>query len=600
MNMRNLIFLILIHPSLAVVAREGQLDTTFGNNGVYFRPQVTTGHGLYTKFSLQSDDKILAIGQAFSNPGGMQAFRFLADTRDDVSFNSGQHTLVDTPDEDVARASAQLPDGKILVVGNSQSILPGTTGFWIGKIPIIRLHPDGTLDESFGDQGGVIFDVQNINTGFAKIAVQSDGKFMVIATSWTCFSPTCPGIDSDWLVIRFLPDGDLDTSFGDGKGYVRVDFFGKFNSPRDLKIRSDNRLLITGGVFNSKGDAIDIDVGMVQLRSDGSEDNTFGNQGRLVIDSAAERLAHDSAEAMQITPENKIVLAGTRITDTQFYEGLLWRLNSNGSLDSSFGDNGLVVFNETKDSDDVIDQMVLQPDGKYLLLGRHTPGSSLTLWRFHNNGVLDTCFGVNGWTKTRVASAWHIATDQRVNLDGTLTVVARTSSSSEDDLAVLRYVLNDPDDDGLANAWQQGSEPTPVTPDRFCFVDRLDVQSDTQVESNKVVITGIESAVPVSVGGGEWQRNNGVWTAAVGVVQNGDVVRVRHRSAASTNTQTTTSLNVGGISASFRSTTANAGNGGDNDTEQQGGSAGGSMIAPLSLLMLLCTMRRRSAPQKRM
>lgn len=76
--------------------------------------------------------------------------------------------------------------------------------------------------------------------------------------------------------------------------------------------------------------------------------------------------------------------------------------------------------------------------------------------------------------------------------------------------------------------------------------------------SNSITVSGINSPASIAVSGAgssEYRVNNDAWTSATGTVNNGDTVRVRHTSASTNSTLTTTTLNIGGVSGSFATTT---------------------------------------------
>jgi hypothetical protein len=118
-----------------------------------------------------------------------------------------------------------------------------------------------------------------------------------------------------------------------------------------------------------------------------------------------------------------------------------------------------------------------------------------------------------------------------------------------------------------------------TTPNPFRFTAQANVQLNTLVESNAITISGINAASPISVTGGEYQINGGPWTtlasftsngsvaakggpgakgARAGTITNGQTVKVRHVSAATNNASVNTTLTIGGVSATFTSTTAAA------------------------------------------
>lgn len=133
-----------------------------------------------------------------------------------------------------------------------------------------------------------------------------------------------------------------------------------------------------------------------------------------------------------------------------------------------------------------------------------------------------------------------------------------------------------------------------VSPDAFTFADRTGVDVNSTVTSAAVTIGGIAAAAPISVTGGEYSIGcNSTFTAAEGTINNGQTVCVRHTSAATANTSTTTTLTIGGVSGTFQSTTAAA--------QAQSGGGGGSTGAVELLLGLaaFAATRRRRLPARR-
>jgi hypothetical protein len=94
-----------------------------------------------------------------------------------------------------------------------------------------------------------------------------------------------------------------------------------------------------------------------------------------------------------------------------------------------------------------------------------------------------------------------------------------------------------------------------TTPDPFSFATQNNVAPNTLVTSNAAAITGITIPAPVSVAGGSYSIDGGAFVTDGGTISNGQHVQVRHTSAATVGAQTQTTLNVGGISATFTSTT---------------------------------------------
>jgi len=117
------------------------------------------------------------------------------------------------------------------------------------------------------------------------------------------------------------------------------------------------------------------------------------------------------------------------------------------------------------------------------------------------------------------------------------------------------------------NPWQLFAPPArklyfhfvgDTTPNAFTFTDQTGVVRSAVTTSNTLTVAGINATSSVSVtgAGSEWQKNGGSWTSAPGTVVNGDTFAVRHLSSAQELTTTDTTLNIGGVSDVFTSTTA--------------------------------------------
>jgi len=159
-----------------------------------------------------------------------------------------------------AYATAIQPDGKILVAGN----FLGSIGH--AQFLVIRYNSNGTLDNTFASNGiaAVDFGVDAVAYG---IAIQSDGKIVVVGSEWTN--------NGDFAVARLNTDGTLDNSFG---------VFGRTNTDpnglstdvaRSVAIQTDGKIVVAGYTTNPHNDGISV----VRYNSNGSLDNSFNGNG---------------------------------------------------------------------------------------------------------------------------------------------------------------------------------------------------------------------------------------------------------------------------------------------------------------------------------
>lgn len=170
-------------------------------------------------------------------------------------------------------------------------------------------------------------------------------------------------------------DGDLDPTFGVG-GLVITDFGGfDANSRVGVHIQADGKIVVFSNTTAGGNLSNLFNFALARYLPNGSLDNTFGNNGLVITDFGGNEFSGDIA----IQADGRIVVAG---------RNKLVRYNTNGSLDTSFGINGEV--NTSVDAFDVL----IQPD--QLILTSGDLGGNFVLARYLPNGNLDNTFGTNG------------------------------------------------------------------------------------------------------------------------------------------------------------------------------------------------------------
>jgi uncharacterized delta-60 repeat protein len=206
----------------------------------------------------------------------------------------------------------------------------------------------------------------NLTNGTGKIATDTLFQPEIIATY--------PNV---------LKAGDLDLSFGTN-GRTITDFNGANDIAKNVFVQADKKIVVAG----SSNDVF----ALAKYNSDGSLDTSFGINGKTtanfdgVINTAIQQR------------DGKFVIGGT---NRDFNLFLVSRYNLDGSIDTSFGDNGRVTTVFTPGTQSTfVTSIVQQPDGKIIALGEEQTGqnftSDLTIARYNLDGSLDTSFGVNG------------------------------------------------------------------------------------------------------------------------------------------------------------------------------------------------------------
>lgn len=186
----------------AGVASPGELDVTFGVDGT-----VTTDLGNALDDSacavaVQPDGKVVAVGYVSTASAGRDfaVIRLNTNGTLDTTFGSGGRVSFNfnsAARDDIARAVAIQPDGRIVVAGEAD-----VTGFGNFDIVLARLHLDGSFDASFGAGGMVVTDLPNNRPDFGRaLALQPDGRILVAGYS------NRPTTGDDFVAVRYAPNG---------------------------------------------------------------------------------------------------------------------------------------------------------------------------------------------------------------------------------------------------------------------------------------------------------------------------------------------------------------------------------------------------------
>lgn len=384
---------------------DGSLDTTFDGDGkatTSLGPQNDIGYCV----AVQSDGKIVVAGirGTFPTYTDFALIRYNTDGSLDSSFaDDGIQTTPFKSDQDVARSVMLLDDGRILVAGDL--VKPFTKDY---DIALACYRADGSLDSSFDGDGMLTLDIPSVMTHMRAAVVQSDGKILVGGYT--------SGIDS--ILVRFHQDGTLDASFGTGG--IQATNLGQSNDiGSDVIVQSDGKILVAGST--DRGDHTDF--ALVRYNADGSRDLSFGDNGRVITDFG---LHDDSAKALVLQPNGKIVVAGTS-TDGTNADFAVARYNSDGSLDMSFGRYGLVTTDLGSAYDTGTD-VILQSDGKIVVAGQSRLNGThrIGIARYHANGRVDTSFSGDGLLTTESPDS----TCRLFQVDGKIVVFGAESYSS--------------------------------------------------------------------------------------------------------------------------------------------------------------------------
>jgi uncharacterized delta-60 repeat protein len=336
----------------------GSVDTTFGNQGaalVAFTNFINNPNAV----AIQPDGKIVVAGETQSSDGSINRFavaRFNSNGSLDTTFASGGKA---TPEffsftfggvRELADVILLQPDNKIIVAGIA---IPGARA--PAKSALVRFNPNGTLDQTFGTGGKVA--VSSIGS-ITALALLSNGQILALNNVGGIAQ-----FDSAGRLASSVTSGTIVSTSNNGLS----------------AFEPNGRFLIAGGALGST--RRDIDITAISFNPTGSIDHTFNSP---IFDFGQEDPTnHDVAQVVAIQPDGKFLIGGLSSSISGVIFGLA-RLNTNGSLDNTFGTGG--VLTTRFEGSDQISSIIVQPDGKILAIGQAFDGSTsqgnLALARF--------------------------------------------------------------------------------------------------------------------------------------------------------------------------------------------------------------------------
>jgi uncharacterized delta-60 repeat protein len=338
----------------------GTLDTTFSGDG----RQTTNFGGDFDQanaVALQSDGKIVVVGSGGPDTAFAVA-RYNPDGSLDPSFSGDgmQTTAIFSPGGAGANGVALQADGKIVAVGYG-----GVSRDFV----LARYDPNGSLDTSFSGDGLQTTDFGGTDVAHG-VAIQGDGKIVVVGRAG--------GVDFRFALVRYNPDGSLDTSFT-----RETDFGPGDDEARALALQGNGKVVVVGVAGSG-------DFALARYNPNGTLDTSFSGDGKQTTDLAVDDF--DGSTGVALQGDGKIVAVGNSFNGAD-YDFALARYNANGTLDTSLSGDGKQTTDFFGQSDDATG-VALQANGRIVAVGE--AGVDFALARYNPNGSLDTSFSGDG------------------------------------------------------------------------------------------------------------------------------------------------------------------------------------------------------------
>ena len=409
----------------------GVLDPSFGQGGL-----VTTkverlnreGAG-----ALQRDGKIVVAGtvQVSSGADTIGLARLLPDGRLDPGFGlAGSGEVALDPGLTINQLGAVSVIDRPGQANDGKIVVAGTWTDPTGSqsgVALVRFNPDGSLDTSFGNAGAVL-DTRTTDGGASDLAIQPDGKILVGGT--TLVNGTTPR----GFVERFNTDGTADTGFADP---------GVATAPTGWDFHEVSRLAVDPnlGLFVAGRDPL---IAVAHLAAGGQLDPSFGSGG-IATAGAGSTAAVAGVDGLAIDPNRGLVVAATTapLTTETGYRAVVTRFDFQGRLDASFNNGSVefVDFQSPTRGDNLAGAVAVEANGQVLLAGATGFTGSFALARLNPDGTPDTRFGGGEVVTTFVSDEngepiKSISRSVLVQADGNIVVTGTAGST----FALARYL----------------------------------------------------------------------------------------------------------------------------------------------------------------
>ncbi|CAI2765889.1 T9SS type A sorting domain-containing protein [Flavobacterium collinsii] len=413
--MKKTLLFLIFNYTLSYAQNDGTLDTSFGKNGITITDLTSNGIDYAFDGIQLADHKILVGGYTSANSNSSLVLKYLPDGNLDLSFGTKGYSMIKFGNEksDVRKIGIQS-DGKI--------ILSGRSGERFAYAAIARLNTDGTLDTTFGTNG-ITKNILGSESDLQSIHILPNDK--MIAVGYVLND------NSDILILKLNADGTYDNSFGNNG--VQVINFDSLSQRAFCSVMNGDKILIGGSVSNPTEASL-----LVQLNANGSIDTSFGTNGyRYVQFDSNAREDYDRFLSVKID-KDKIYAVGAKAITPLKYVINLAKFDINGTLDTTFSDDGKLLIDTKSDKDFINDLNILQ-DNSILLAGvtAVSNSSNSLLIKLNPDGTYKTNFGNKGIVLSNMNAS--NSTIQKVIVNEANLITVGVSSSRSANIGLAKY-----------------------------------------------------------------------------------------------------------------------------------------------------------------
>ena len=235
---------------------------------------------------------------------------------------------------------------------------------------------------------------------------------------------------------------DNDAGFPPGTAFISAFVQANENT-------TENRLNISGVKIDPIREFTGSDISLTRFDSNGLIDESFGTDGIVLIDLGTSNFSLDHAASFALQEDGKIVISGRKAAGDQGNNFALVRLNTDGTLDTSFGNAGIVETDLVLNSNDVARSVVIA-NGTITIAGNvydsanKNARNDFAIVRYELDGSLDSTFGVNGKVVSDFSNSFDDISEIAYQADGKLVVVGRSYNPvKQQSVAILARYTSD-------------------------------------------------------------------------------------------------------------------------------------------------------------
>ena len=393
----------------------GSLDTSFDSDGkqIYNAGATETCEGV----AIDSLDNVILSGFASTGTGNMLFVKLTSAGAFDSSFFGGGVRILSLGGTSYAYDIQVDSSGRYVFGGASYN--GSNYDFIVG-----RMSATGALDNSF-DGDGLAITSFGTNEYILSIAIDSAGR--IVAGGPVGFNPT-----RDFGFARYNTNGSLDTTFASsGKGTAPVLAADDF--PYDMALDQLGRVYLTGSVNNGAN----YHIGILRLTPDGKVDTRYNAPGYTLIDFlSGSSYAYD----VVLDSQGRSVVSGSYNAGGSNYDFVITRFNTDGTLDSTFGTNGMTTGSFQAGVSDEL--LTLAIDSQDRIIAAGYTGNDVGVVRFTSAGVLDTTFNNTGKLIVDFGATGDFCRDLIIDSLDRILLIGETGPSGGHDLVAVRIIAS--------------------------------------------------------------------------------------------------------------------------------------------------------------